>query len=74
MRPHLRVVSRPPAHPSEMVGEAVALMVKLRAVLNNPGFPAPREMVEALCARSAGDEQRLRALLAVGGDDGPRAA
>lgn len=48
--------------------EAIALMTKLRGILNAPGFPGSRDMREAMVARLAGDETRLRALLAVGED------
>jgi hypothetical protein len=74
MRPHLRLISRPPANPRELAGEAIALMTKLRGILNSPAFPGPRPMRDAIVARSAEDEMRLRSLIAVGGDDGPRAA
>lgn len=72
--PHLRIVYRPPAGPVELVGEAVALMTKLRGILNSPAFPGPRQMRDAIVARSAEDEMRLRSLLAAGVTDGPGAA
>jgi len=74
LRPHFRLITRPPVSPLDQVGEAIALMTKLRGILNSPAFPGPRTMRDSIVARSAEDEMRLRSLLAVGDDDGPRAA
>jgi len=75
LRPHLRLISRPPASHLELAGEAIALMTKLRGILNSPAFPGPRSMRDTIVARSAEDEMRLRSLLAVGGPtNGPEAA
>lgn len=58
---------RPPANagaPAARLRQAIALSVQMRAALA-PGFPVASEMLAGINDRLAGEEVRLRSLLAV---------